>query len=317
MTAVKAGVVGVGYLGKFHAEKYAQLPEAELVGVVDIDLDRARAIGDRFHVAAYRDFRDLLGKVKAVSIAVPTNLHYAIARTFLQHGVDVLLEKPMTATLEEADDLIAIAQAQGCILQIGHLERYNAALIAIKNIIHKPLFIESHRIAPFKERGIDVDVILDLMIHDIDIILSLVNAPVTRIDAVGVPVLTSNTDIANVRLRFANGCIANVTASRISAKEMRKLRLFQHDAYLSIDFASQAVDIFKKLPDADIDGIPQITYESINLTQGDSLAEEIRAFLRAVRNRRLPDVSGEAGRDALKVALDIIEQIKTTQPVVN
>lgn len=317
MTAVKAGVVGVGYLGKFHVEKYAQLPEAELVGIVDIDLDRARAIGDRFHVTAYRDFRDLLGKVEAVSIAVPTNLHYAIAKTFLQHGVDVLLEKPMTATLEEADDLIAIAQAQDCILQIGHLERYNAALIAIKNIIHKPLFIESHRIAPFKERGIDVDVILDLMIHDIDIILSLVNAPVTRIDAVGVPVLTSSTDIANVRLRFANGCIANVTASRISAKEMRKLRLFQHDAYLSIDFASQAVDVFKKLPDAEIDGIPQITYESINLTQGDSLAEEIRAFLRAVRNRHLPDVSGEAGRDALKVALDIIEQIKTTQPFVN
>ncbi len=317
MSAVKAGVVGVGYLGKFHAEKYSQLPEAELVGVVDIDRDRACTIGDRLHVPAYSDYRELIGKVEAVSIAVPTNLHYAIARTFLQQGVDVLLEKPMTVTLAEADDLIAIAQAQGRILQIGHLERYNAALMAIKDLVHQPLFIESHRIAPFKERGVDVDVILDLMIHDIDIILSLVGAPVTGIDAVGVPVLTGCIDIANVRLRFANGCIANVTASRISAKEMRKLRLFQPDAYLSIDFAQQEVDVFKKLPDTDIDGIPQITYENINLPQGDSLAEEIKAFLRAVRNRKRPDVSGEVGRDALKVALDIIAQIKTTQPVIH
>jgi predicted dehydrogenase len=186
--------------------------------------------------------------------------------------------------------------------------------VAIKDIVQQPLFIESHRIAPFKERGIEVDVILDLMIHDIDIILSLVNAPVTRIDAVGVPVLTARMDIANVRLQFATGCIANITASRISAKEMRKIRLFQHDAYLSIDFASQEVDIFRKLLDADIDGIPQITYENIDIKQGDSLAQEISAFLAAVRSRQEPEVSGEAGRNALKVALEIIEQIKSTQP---
>jgi predicted dehydrogenase len=314
MTAVKAGVVGVGYLGKFHAEKYAQLPGAELVGVADIDPGRAREIAARFQVPAYADFRDLIGKADAVSIAVPTTLHYDIAREFLQQGVDVLLEKPMTTTLAQADELIASARANGRILQIGHLERYNAALVAIKDIVQQPLFIESHRIAPFKERGIEVDVILDLMIHDIDIILSLVNAPVTRIDAVGVPVLTARMDIANVRLQFATGCIANITASRISAKEMRKIRLFQHDAYLSIDFASQEVDIFRKLPDADIDGIPQITYENIDIKQGDSLAQEISAFLAAVRSRQEPEVSGEAGRNALKVALEIIEQIKSTQP---
>ena len=314
MTAVKTGVVGVGYLGKFHAEKYAQLPEAELVGVADIDSGRAREIAARFQVPAYTDFHDLIGKADAVSIAVPTTFHHALAREFLRHGVDVLLEKPMTTTLAEADELIDIARANDRILQIGHLERYNAALMAIKDMLRQPLFIESHRIAPFKERGIEVDVILDLMIHDIDIILSLVNAPVTRIDAVGVPVLTSRMDIANVRLQFATGCIANITASRISAKEMRKIRLFQHDAYLSIDFAGQEVDIFKKLPDADIDGIPQITYENIDIKQGDSLAQEISAFLAAVRSRQKPEVSGEAGRNALKVALEIIEQIKSTQP---
>jgi len=314
MTAVKTGVVGVGYLGKFHAEKYAQLPEAELVGVADIDSGRAREIAARFQVPAYTDFHDLIGKADAVSIAVPTTFHHALAREFLRHGVDVLLEKPMTTTLAEADELIDIARANDRILQIGHLERYNAALMAIKDMLRQPLFIESHRIAPFKERGIEVDVILDLMIHDIDIILSLVNAPVTRIDAVGVPVLTSRMDIANVRLQFATGCIANITASRISAKEMRKIRLFQHDAYLSIDFAGQEVDIFKKLPDADIDGIPQITYENIDIKQGDSLAQEISAFLSAVRSRQKPEVSGEAGRNALKVALEIIEQIKSTQP---
>lgn len=315
MGAVKVGVVGIGYLGKFHAEKYAHLPEAELVGVVDSNLDRAREAAARFQVPAYDDYRMLLGTAQAVSIVVPTPLHYEIAREFLQRGVDVLLEKPMTTTLAQADDLIAIARAQGLILQVGHLERFNAALLAIKDVVKKPLFIESHRIAPFKERGIEVDVILDLMIHDIDIILTLVNAPVTAIHAVGVPVLTSTTDIANVRLQFATGCIANVTASRISAKEMRKIRIFQNDAYLSIDFAAQEVDVFRKISNPDAEGIPNITYENIDIEQGDSLAQEIKAFLHAVRDRQQPEVPGEAGRNALKVALEIVEQIKANQAV--
>ena len=315
MGAVKVGVVGIGYLGKFHAEKYAHLAEAELVGVVDSNLDRAREAAARFQVPAYDDYRMLLGTAQAVSIVVPTPLHYEIAREFLQRGVDVLLEKPMTTTLAQADDLIAIARAQGLILQVGHLERFNAALLAIKDIVKKPLFIESHRIAPFKERGIEVDVILDLMIHDIDIILTLVNAPVTAIHAVGVPVLTSTTDIANVRLQFATGCIANVTASRISAKEMRKIRIFQNDAYLSMDFAAQEVDVFRKISNPDAEGISNITYENIDIEQGDSLAQEIKAFLQAVRDRRQPEVPGEAGRNALKVALEIVEQIKANQAV--
>ncbi|MCX5894545.1 MAG: Gfo/Idh/MocA family oxidoreductase [Proteobacteria bacterium] len=315
MGAVKVGVVGIGYLGKFHAEKYAHLPEAELVGVVDSNLDRAREAAARFQVPAYDDYRMLLGTAQAVSIVVPTPLHYEIAREFLQRGVDVLLEKPMTTTLAQADDLIAIARAQGLILQVGHLERFNAALLAIKDIVKKPLFIESHRIAPFKERGIEVDVILDLMIHDIDIILTLVNAPVTAIHAVGVPVLTSTTDIANVRLQFATGCIANVTASRISAKVMRKIRIFQNDAYLSMDFAAQEVDVFRKISNPDAEGIPNITYENIDIEQGDSLAQEIKAFLQAVRDRQQPEVPGEAGRNALKVALEIVEQIKANQAV--
>ena len=317
MAAIKAGVIGVGYLGKFHAEKYANSPDAELVGVVDTDQDRSREIAARYGVQACTDFRDLFGKVQAVSIVVPTPLHHAIARECLQQGIDVLLEKPMTTTLAEADELIEIARSKQLVLQVGHLERFNAALLAIKDVLKKPLFIESHRIAPFKERGIEVDVILDLMIHDIDIILNLVNAPVTHINAVGVPILTSKNDIANVRLQFATGCIANVTASRISVKEMRKIRLFQNDAYLSIDFAAQAVEVFRKLPSEDSDGMPNITYERIEIAQGDSLEKEIKAFLKAVRNREQPEVPGEAGRNALKVALEIVEQIQANQAAIN
>jgi len=317
MAAIKAGVIGVGYLGKFHAEKYANSPDAELVGVVDTDQDRSREIAARYGVQACTDYRDLFGKVQAVSIVVPTPLHHAIAREFLQQGIDVLLEKPMTTTLAEADELIEIARSKQLVLQVGHLERFNAALLAIKDVLKKPLFIESHRIAPFKERGIEVDVILDLMIHDIDIILNLVNAPVTHINAVGVPILTSKNDIANVRLQFATGCIANVTASRISVKEMRKIRLFQNDAYLSIDFAAQAVEVFRKLPSEESDGMPNITYERIEIEQGDSLEQEIKAFLKAVRNREQPEVPGEAGRNALKVALEIVEQIQANQAAIN
>jgi predicted dehydrogenase len=223
----------------------------------------------------------------------------------------------MTTTLAEADELIEIARSKQLVLQVGHLERFNAALLAIKDVLKKPLFIESHRIAPFKERGIEVDVILDLMIHDIDIILNLVNAPVTHINAVGVPILTSKNDIANVRLQFATGCIANVTASRISVKEMRKIRLFQNDAYLSIDFAAQAVEVFRKLPSEESDGMPNITYDRIEIAQGDSLEQEIKAFLKAVRNREQPEVPGEAGRNALKVALEIVEQIQASQAAIN
>jgi predicted dehydrogenase len=312
MKAVRAGVVGVGYLGQFHAEKYAGLPGADLVAVVDADLDRARQIAAKHTVAAYSDFRELFGKIDAVSIVTPTNLHYEIAREFLNNGIDVLVEKPITVTLQEADDLVAIARAHNRILQVGHLERFNGAIVALTGILNKPMFIESHRLAPFKERGTEVDVILDIMIHDIDIILNLVGAPVTAIHAVGVPVVSNQTnDIANVRLEFATGCIANVTASRISVKEMRKIRIFQQDAYISIDYAAQDIEVYRKIELGDQYDTPQIMYDDIEIKQADSLKEEIRSFINAVQTRCVPVVPGEAGRDALKIALEIVHQVET------
>ncbi|MCP4714204.1 MAG: Gfo/Idh/MocA family oxidoreductase [Deltaproteobacteria bacterium] len=312
MKQVRVGVIGVGYLGKFHAEKYAALPQAELVGVVDTDAAASRELGERLQVPSYNNCQALFDIVDAVSIVVPTEHHHAIARECLDHGIDVLVEKPMTTTLAEADDLIQAAQTNSRILQVGHLERFNAALLSLDGILQTPMFIESHRLAPFKDRGTDVDVILDIMIHDIDIILNITSSPVKSIQAVGVPVVSSkNNDIANVRLEFESGCVANVTASRISAKEMRKIRVFQQDAYLSIDFAAQQVEVYKKFDGgADYDS-PQIMYDLIDITQGDSLKAEIESFLQAVQTRSLPTVPGEAGRNALKVALEIVAQIDT------
>ena len=311
MKPVRTGVVGVGYLGKYHAEKYLELDGSELVGVVDTSQEAAQAISNRLNVPAFNNYKELFNKVDAVSIVVPTELHHKIAKDFLLNGIDVLVEKPMTTTLEEAEDLIETAKKNKCVLQVGHLERFNAAVLALNNVIKQPLFIESHRLAPFKDRGTDVDVILDIMIHDIDIILNIVGSPVKAIHAVGVPVVSSeNNDIANVRLEFESGCVANVTASRISAKEMRKIRIFQHDAYLSIDYAAQQVEVYGKT-DSDEHDTPQITYDQIDIKQGDSLKEEIRSFLSAVKSRSIPEVPGEAGKNALKVALEIVEQIET------
>ena len=311
MKLIRTGVIGTGYLGKFHADKYSELIESELVGIVDTDYEAAQTISNRLNVPAFKSYEELFDRVDAVSIVVPTELHHKIAKDFLLNGIDVLVEKPMTTTLEEAEDLIETAKKNKCVLQVGHLERFNAAVLALNNIIKQPLFIESHRLAPFKDRGTDVDVILDIMIHDIDIILNIVGSPVKAIHAVGVPVVSSeNNDIANVRLEFESGCVANVTASRISAKEMRKIRIFQHDAYLSIDYAAQQVEVYGKT-DSDEHDTPQITYDQIDIKQGDSLKEEIRSFLNAVKSRSIPEVPGEAGKNALKVALEIVEQIET------
>jgi predicted dehydrogenase len=311
MKLIRTGVIGTGYLGKFHADKYSELAESELVGIVDTDYEAAQTISNRLKVPAFKSYEELFDRVDAVSIVVPTELHHKIAKDFLLNGIDVLVEKPMTTTLEEAEDLIETAKKNKCVLQVGHLERFNAAVLALNNVIKQPLFIESHRLAPFKDRGTDVDVILDIMIHDIDIILNIVGSPVKAIHAVGVPVVSSeNNDIANVRLEFESGCVANVTASRISAKEMRKIRIFQHDKYLSIDYAAQQVEVYGKT-DSDEHDTPQITYDQIDIKQGDSLKEEIRSFLNAVKSRSIPEVPGEAGKNALKVALEIVEQIET------
>ena len=240
---LRLGVVGVGYLGKFHAEKYARMPDVELVGVVDNQSDQADEVARKLGTHAFYDHRDLIGRLDAVSIAVPTEYHYEISREFLAHDVDVLIEKPMTTTLEQAEELIQMAEQRACIIQVGHLERYNPAVVALQGVVDKPRFIESHRLSIFKERGLDVSVVLDLMIHDIDIILNFVRSKIKNIYAAGVPVISDNADIANARLEFENGCVANVTASRISMKNERKIRMFQKNAYVSVDFAKREITI--------------------------------------------------------------------------
>lgn len=310
MKPLRVGVTGVGYLGKFHAEKFARMKDVDLVGVVDIISERAEDVARRLGTAAYTDYRDLIGRVDAVSVVVPTPLHFPISRTFLENDVDVLIEKPMTETLEEADELIKIADSGGPIIQVGHLERFNPAVAALKGVVDKPLFIESHRLHQFRERGTEVDVVLDLMIHDIDIILSFVRSEVESIHAAGVPVVSSRVDIANARLIFKNGCVANVTASRISLKTMRKIRIFQKDTYVAVDYANHEINIIRK--DANATGlpIPGMSFERMGFQEADSLESELEAFVRAVRNRETPLVSGRDGRNALRVAVSIMEQIE-------
>jgi len=243
MKPLRIGVVGVGHLGQFHAEKYARMEGVELVGIADIIADRAHDVANRLGTKAFTDYKDLIEKVDAASIVVPTDLHFPASHDFLEARVDLLIEKPITETLDDADTLIQLADSKGLIIQVGHLERFNPAILALSEVIDRPLFIESDRLSGFGERGTEVDVVLDLMIHDIDIILSLVKSPIKSIHAVGVPVVTPRVDIANARLIFENGCVANVTASRISMKSMRKIRFFQKDTYVSVDYASHDVTI--------------------------------------------------------------------------
>ncbi len=309
MTRIRTAVVGVGYLGRFHAEKYAAHPDAELVAVVDVDAERAGAVARELGVEAARDHGTLVGRVDCASIAVPTNLHYEVARDLLAAGVDVLVEKPVTTTVDEAKTLVELAVRGGRVLQVGHLERFNPAFLALEGLVSQPRFIECHRLAPFTERGTDVDVVLDLMIHDLDVILSMVPSALRSVEAVGVPVLTPSADIANARLRFANGCIANVTASRVSLKRERKLRIFQADAYVSVDYGERRVRICRREPDAD--GQAALVLEEREVPEGDALETEIDAFLRAVREREAPPVSGWDGLRALEVAHVIRESLET------
>lgn len=310
MKTIRVGVVGVGYLGTFHAEKYASMPHVELVGVADIDVARARQIADRLATTATDDHRNLIGRVDAVSIAVSTSQHYTIARDFLEHGVDVLIEKPITTNLDEADALIELARRKDRILQVGHLERFNPTTLALQEIVTRPLFIESHRLSIFKPRCTDVSVILDLMIHDIDLILSFVRSDIREIRASGVAVISEHVDIANARLEFTSGCVANVTASRISMKNERKLRIFQHDAYVSVDFANRRILCIRKNGGKPDSLIPGADIQTIDFAAADPLNEELVAFVDAVRTRKAPPVTGEMGRDALKAALDILETIQ-------
>ncbi|ABL00620.1 Gfo/Idh/MocA family protein [Pelobacter propionicus] len=302
---LRTAVIGVGYLGSFHAQKYAAIPDVQLVGVADSDPARAREVADSLDVSSHGDHRELIGQVDAVSVAVPTQFHHAVARDFLAAGVHVLIEKPITVTIEEADELISLAHSRGVVFQVGHLERFNPVLMAIDGILSEPLFVESVRIAPFKPRGTDVNVVLDLMIHDIEIIQHIVRSGVRRVDAIGAPVFTSEEDIANARILFDNGCVANVTASRISLKSERKMRIFQRDAYITLDFQNRKVLVARKGSGELFPGIPNVRVDERELGQADPLLREIESFIAAIRNGTPPEVSGLDGRMALSTALTI------------
>lgn len=306
---MRTAVVGVGYLGRFHAQKYALLPNCELVGIADPSAAARHAVGAELGVPASADYRDLLGRVDAVSIVTPTPTHFAVAKEFLEAGAHVLVEKPMTVTIEEGMQLVDAARRAKRILQVGHLERFNAAVQAVQPILTVPRFIECARLAPFKHRGTDVDVVLDLMIHDIDLILSVVRSPVIAIDAIGSSVFSKEIDIANARLRFANGCVANATASRVSLKTERRLRLFQDDAYVSVDLHQKVLTVIRKGVGAGADGMPQVDIDESTYEQGDALMAEIEAFLQAAATGSAPPVSGEDGLLALRTAVSITDQV--------
>ncbi len=310
MRKITAAVVGVGYLGRFHAQKYAQAAECELVGVADARQDAREAVAAEVGTRAVADYRELLGAVEAVSVVTPTPAHYSIARDFLESGAHVLVEKPITETPAEARELIELAARRGRILQVGHLERFNSAILAAEPHLRAPRFVECHRLAPYRERGTDVSVVLDLMIHDIDIVQTIVRAPVTSIEAVGTPVFSEDIDIANARITFANGCVVNATASRVSLKTERKMRIFEDDAYLSLDLQQKILTVIRKRGPAEPPGPLPVTIEEQSLDPGDALKAEIDSFLACIRDGRPPVVPGEAGLMALETAMRVTEQVQ-------
>lgn len=309
MKKIRCAVIGVGYLGRFHAQKYQMLDQVELIGVCDVDKNTVDNVSKELNVAAYTDYQKLLGQVDAVSIAATTSSHYLIAKDCLMHGVHVLLEKPMTETALQAKELIALAQKHQVKLQIGHLERFNAARLALDAHLDSPLFIESQRLAPFNPRGSDVNVVLDLMIHDIDIIQAIVKSPIIHIDAQGAPVLTQSIDIANARLTFENQCVANVTASRISFKTERKTRIFQPNSYISIDYQNKQFAVFEKGSGEMFPGIPEIIRHQSSFEKGDALLEEVKSFIDCIQHDNKPLVTGEDGCSALETAEKITSMI--------
>ncbi len=308
---IKVGAVGIGHLGSYHLQKYHLIEKCEIAGVADTFLERAQKAAREYGCPAFSDYRELIGKIDAASIAVPTGEHFKVAADFLAAGIDVLIEKPICATVAEADRLIALAEKNKLILQVGFVERFNPAVMALEKVVTRPLFIEVHRLHPFFERGTDVDVVLDLMIHDLDIILKLVNAEIRSVEAVGIPVLSDKIDITNARISFAGGCIANITASRISAKTMQKIRIFSPEGYHSVDYRKrEIISLSKKTGE---NGKPQIVQNNIEVVSHDPLEEEIRSFVSAVINRSQPLVSGQDGRRALDLAVQIVQKINAAE----
>jgi predicted dehydrogenase len=304
---VKVGVAGVGHMGKEHARIYSELQEAELVGVHDSNPDTARKIAAKCKTRAFGSLEEMVDAVDAASIVTPTTTHLAIAEPFLKRGKHVLVEKPIAMNTEEARKLVDLAEKHGAKLAVGHVERFNPVLVALEERLGRPRFIEAHRLSPYPGRSTDIGVVMDLMIHDLEIILHLVRSPVTSVDAVGVPVLSKGEDIANARIRFANGCVANLTTSRISPEKLRKIRVFQDDAYLSLDYMKQEGEIYKRL-----DG--KITRDKIPVMKGEPLKNQLAEFVMNVRENTDPRVAGAHGFEALKLASQICGQIGSVQP---
>lgn len=308
---IKTGVIGVGHLGEYHVQKYRRLPNVDLVGVADVRPGRAEEIAGRYGTTAFGDFRELLNKVDAVSLAVPTEHHFEIAGVVLERGVHLLIEKPITYKVDHADALIRMAGGKGLVLQVGHVERFNPAVMGMEKLLTRPVFIDSQRLSLFTPRGIDVDVVLDLMIHDLDIILHVVPSEIRELHAVGMSVITGKTDIANVRIIFENAVVANLSASRVSSRTIRKIRVFQQDAYISVDCAKRELSVTRldeNLRDAN--NFPQSNSSRVRYPESDPLADEIASFVSAVSRGSAPVVSGQDGLRALRVAVAIIEQIE-------
>ena len=310
MRAIRCAVFGAGHFGRYHAQKYAALPGVELVAVVDPDPARARALAAEVGTRAATSIDEVAGAIEAASVAVPTHAHHDVATRLLEAGIHVLIEKPIAETIEQADALVALAAARGRILQVGHLQRFLLRRMQVAERVFRPLYIEATRIAPFKPRGTDVGVVLDLMIHDIDLILALVQSPVLAVDAVGAPVVTTSEDLVNARLRFANGCVATATASRIGFKTERRLRIFQPESYISIDLAERRmVEIHRGEGPGIVPGLPGIARHEATWADGDDLLAEIADFVECVREGRQPLVTGADGRRALETAMRVTESL--------
>lgn len=311
---LRVGVLGVGYLGRFHARIYAGMPEVELVGVADVDAGAARAVASQYGCQAYNHPRDLLGQVDAVSVVVPTVYHAEVARPFLERKVHMLMEKPIAPTYEESLALVELAEAAGVIFQVGHLERFNAGVMALAAHCVNPRFIEVHRLGPFVDRATDVDVVTDLMIHDIDIVMSLVKSPIRNIAAGGIPVITDQVDIANARIEFENGAVANVTASRVSNKKFRRIRVFGDRHYYGLNYMNQKLEVTRAVPDGDGGKWPKIATETLDVTPRPPLDTELEYFVESVRTGTPPLVNGRVGLEALRVALLVKEKIAQCTP---
>ncbi len=325
MRTLNVGVIGVGHLGSLHVKMYRQIETANLVGVYDADVKKAEQVAAEHRIKAFASLDDLIAATDAVSVVTSTPSHCDVAKQALERGVHTFIEKPITETIDQARILVDLAESKKLKVQVGHIERFNPAILALDSYQIRPLFIESHRLAQFNPRGSDVAVVLDLMIHDIDLILSLVKSPVERIDANGVAVVSESADIANARIQFRNGCVANVTASRISQQKMRKMRLFQQDAYISIDFAQGLAEVFRLVDEGDANVTPtmllgkidqgkrkrDIVYEQPEVKEVNALKYELELFLRSILENTEPPVNGRDGMQALEVAREILERIET------